>query len=251
VELAQKIHESASPEPRAPSPDSATALEFTAVVKAYGGLRPLRIASLRLDAGERLALLGFDQPMAEVFINLATGATLPDAGEVAQFGRPTSLIADGAEWLVAVDRFGIVAARAVLLEQLTVVQNLAMPFTLDIEPPPDAERSRAEALAREVGLPDAAWAAPLGDLDAAAAMRVRLGRAIAHGPEILLLEHASAAIDRGGVREFGAIVRAVAERRSIAVVSVGADEAFARALGGRVAALEPATGHLKPRRRWF
>jgi len=226
-------------------------LEFSHVSKAYGGLRPLRIAALSVNAGERLALLGFDQPMAEVFVNLATGATLPDAGEVAQFGRPTSAIADGAEWLTAVDRFGIVAARAVLLERLTVVQNLAMPFTLDIEPPPDGARARAEALAREVGLPETAWTAPLLELDAAAALRVRLGRAIAHGPRILLLEHASATIGRDGVAAFGATVRSLAERRSIAIVSVGADEAFARALGGAVASLDPATGNLKPRRRWF
>ena len=58
--------------------------------KEYGGLRPLRIAELRVAAGERVAILGFDQPSAEVFVNLATGATLPDAGEVSVFGRATS-----------------------------------------------------------------------------------------------------------------------------------------------------------------
>ena len=228
-----------------------TALEFAGVSKVFGGLRPLRIASLRVGGGERVALVGFDAPMAEVFVNLATGAALPDAGEVTQFGRPTSAIADGGEWLAAVDRFGIVSGRAVLLEQMTVVQNLAMPFTLEIEPPPAAERARAEALAREVDLPEPTWAVAVSQLDAAAAMRVRLARAIAHDPQILLLEHASAAMARNLVHAFGATVRSVAKRRAIAVVSVGADEAFARALGGTVAALDAATGNLKPRRRWF
>ena len=226
-----------------------TILEFAGVSKAFGGLRPLRIAALRVGGGERVALVGFDPPMAEVFVNLATGAALPDDGEVTQFGRPTSAIADGDEWLAAVDRFGIVSGRAVLLEQMTAVQNLAMPFTLEIEPPPPAERARAEALAREVDLAEVRWSAPLSQLDAAAAMRVRLGRAIAHDPQILLLEHASAALARDHVDAFGALVRSVAERRGIAVVSVGADEAFARALGGTVAALDAATGGLKPRTR--
>jgi ABC-type polar amino acid transport system ATPase subunit len=228
-----------------------TVLEFAGVSKAFGGLRPLRIAELRVGAGERAALLGFDQPMAEVFVNLATGATLPDEGQVTQFGRPTSAIADSADWLAAVDRFGIVSDRAVVLAQMTAVQNLAMPFTLDIEPPPAAERARAEAIAREVGLPEAAWERPLFELEAAAALRVRLGRAVALDPEILLLEHATATVARGLAGEIGAVVRAVAERRRIAVVSVGADEAFARALGGRVVALDPATGGLKPRGGWF
>jgi len=228
-----------------------TVLEFAGVSKAFGGLRPLRIAELRVGAGERAALLGLDQPMAEVFVNLATGATLPDEGQVTQFGRPTSAIADSADWLAAVDRFGIVSDRAVVLAQMTAVQNLAMPFTLDIEPPPAAERARAEAIAREVELPEAAWERPLFELEAAAALRVRLGRAVALDPEILLLEHATATVARSLAGEIGAVVRAVAERRRIAVVSVGADEAFARALGGRVVALDPATGRLKPRGGWF
>ncbi len=145
-----------------------------------------------------MALLGFDQPTAEVFVNLATGATLPDAGEVSIFGRPPRAIDDSADWLATVDRFGIVSERAVLLDALTVIQNLAMPFTLEIEPPPDEVRLRAEALAREVGLPD--------DVLDAAGRRARcrragcgcaLGRAIALDPAIVLLEHASARAARG------------------------------------------------------
>ena len=54
-------------------------LEFSGTSKAYGGLRPLRIAALRIAAGDRVAILGLDQPSADVFVNLATGATLPDA----------------------------------------------------------------------------------------------------------------------------------------------------------------------------
>ena len=104
-----------------------------------------------------MALLGFDQPTAEVFVNLATGATLPDGGEVRVFGRPTRAIDDSADWLATVDRFGIVSERAVLLDALSVIQNLAMPFTLEIEPPPDDVRQRAEALAHEVGLAASAW----------------------------------------------------------------------------------------------
>src|SRR5205807_1268378 len=122
---------------------------------------------LRAAPGDRVAILGLDQVAAEVFINLATGATLPDAGEVRLFGRTTSAITDSADWLATIDRLGIVSDRAVLLDQLTVVQNLAMPFTLDIEPPPDRERARAEALAREVGLPEPSWTVPLVELDGA------------------------------------------------------------------------------------
>ena len=42
--------------------------------------------------------------------------------------------------------------RLVLLDSLTVLQNLAMPFTLDIEPVAPDMAARATALAADVGL---------------------------------------------------------------------------------------------------
>jgi len=227
-------------------------LELAEVTKDYRGLRPLRIHRLVVAAGESVAILGVDGVMAEVFVNLVTGAAVPDRGEIQVFGRPTTAVSDSAEWLALVDRFGIVSERAVLLDALTVIQNLAMPFTLDIEPPPPADRARAEALAREVGLDESAWTAPVARLDAAAAMRVRLGRAIALDPGVLLLEHASAPLPPEAAAGFAATVRAVAERRGIAVVALTADEAFARALDGIVLVPEPASGALNQRARgWF
>jgi ABC-type transporter Mla maintaining outer membrane lipid asymmetry ATPase subunit MlaF len=227
---------------------TAALVEFAGVSKNYGGLRPLRVEDLRVHAGEQIAIVGPDQPAAEVFVNLATGATLPDAGEVRLFGRNSAAITDSADWLATIDRVGIVSDRAVLLEQLTVVQNLAIPFTLDIEPPPDVERERAEALAREVGLPQPSWTTALTALDATAATRVRLGRAIALDPAVLLLEHATARLPRDAVGPLGAEIRALAERRGVALIAITADEQFAHAVASRVLTLEPATGRLKERR---
>jgi ABC-type lipoprotein export system ATPase subunit len=231
---------------------TASVLEFAEVAKNYGGLRPLRVAHLRVEPGQRTAIIGFDRPGAEVFVNLATGATLPDTGTVTIFDRATSAITDGSDWLSTVDRVGIVSERAVLLEQLTVVQNLAMSFTLDIEPPPPAERVRAEALAQEIGVGEPHWTTPLAGLDPLAAMRVRLGRAVALDPAVVLLEHASASLSREASAEFAASVRAVADRRKIAVIALTADESFARGIGATVLAHEPATGRLKESGRgWF
>ena len=54
-------------------------------------------------------------------------------GEVVVAGRPTASIATPEEWLAYLDRFGLVNARAVLLDQLTVGQNLAVARTLIAE----------------------------------------------------------------------------------------------------------------------
>ena len=228
-------------------------LQIAGVSKNFGGLRPLRLQDLTVAAGDHVAVIGFDQPSAEVFVNLVTGATLPDAGTVRLFGRSTADIADSADWLAVVDRFGIVSTRAVLLDQLTVIQNLAMPFTLEIEPPADDIQQRAVRLAADVGLPEEGWTRPVGSLDLPSRARIRLARALALDPAVLLLEHASAGLEGEAAASFGADVRAIASRRRIASVAVTADETFASAAASHVLTWEPATGRLIDRRRrgWF
>jgi len=228
-------------------------LELKDVSKSYGGLRPLRIQRLTVSPAECVVILGMDQPMAEVFVNLVTGASLADRGSVAVFGQPTSAIADSTEWLAVVDRFGIVSDRAVMLEGFTVLQNLAVPFTLDIEPPSDESRMRAAALAREVGLAEGEWDKPVGALNGAARADVRLARALALDPAVLLLEHPTAAVDRQDVSALGRRVRSVARRRGAAVVVLTADQPFAESLDGRLVTLDAATGRLRERRGtgWF
>lgn len=230
---------------------SAPVLELSNLVKDYRGLRPLRVERLAVHTGQSVAIVGLDQITAEVFVNLVTGATLPDRGEVKVFGRSTASIGDSADWLTVVDRFGIVTVRAVLLDAFSVIQNLAVPFTLDIEPPSADIRERAANLAREVGLPETAWSTPIADLDETARARVRLARSLALDPAILLLEHATAAMPRADVETFGRQLNAIAAARGAALVAATADEAFARAVARQVLALDAATGKFNERRRWF
>jgi ABC-type transporter Mla maintaining outer membrane lipid asymmetry ATPase subunit MlaF len=232
---------------------SLAVLELSGVVKDYLGLRPLRIADLRVHAGEHVALVGLDQAAAEVLVNLVTGATLPESGEIRAFGRATSAITDSADWLASVDRFGIVSERAVLLDQVSVIQNLAMPFTLEIEPPPEEVRQRAAAMAREIGIHESMWERPIAALDAIARMRLRLGRALALDPEILLLEHVSAGLTPPDAAALAADIRRVAAARRAAIVAATVDESFARAIADRVLKWQPATGQLSEQRssRWF
>ena len=224
--------------------DEARALEFVGVVKQYGALRPLRMAALSLSRGAMVAVKGLDLPAAETFVNLATGATLPDEGEVRVFGRSTAAVTEADEWLTWLDRFGIVTDRAVLLEDLTVAQNLAMTLSLDVDPIAADLRIAVEEIAELAGLTAALIdrkVATIGPLERA---RVRLGRAVALGPSLLLLEHSSATLEASDAATYAGDVRRVVQARQLSAIALTADAAFASAITSDVRTHVPATGAL-------
>lgn len=223
-------------------------VHLSSVSKAYGGIRPLRVRSLTVAPGTIVALAGFDQATAEVFVNLVTGATLPEEGVVSVFGRPTADIADSADWLATVDRFGIVSDRVVLLEQFTPLQNIAMSLTLDVEPLPEPIREQAAALAREAGLDKDGFDRPIAEIGVAVRHRVRLARALAVSPAVLLVEHPIAGLEAPEVAPLARDIRRAAESRGLAVIVLAADVSTAMPFAPRVLMLNGGTGELKETR---
>ena len=224
-------------------------LQISKVRKQYHGLRPLRINELSIAAGERVALSGLDAGAAEVLVNLVTGASLPDEGEVIVTGRPTASIADGEEWLASLDRFGIVSPRAVLLDATTLLQNLAMPLSLEIEPVPPGIAEQVHALAREAGIDPVQLEKPIAALDAVTRARAHLARAVALEPSLLILEHPTAGFVAGDGASFGQAVASVAGARSLATLMISEDAEFSAAAATRRLALHGASGDLRPPRR--
>ena len=224
------------------------------VTKRYHGLRPLRVRRVDLRRGETLAFLGFDQTAAEVLVDLITGATVPDEGEVTVLGRTTTSITDGHMWLDMLDQCGVISERAVLVEQFTAEQNLAIALSLDVEDMPDGVRSEVRRLAQEAGVTEAELAQPVSVLSSTARLRIRLGRALALGPQILLAEHPSASLTPNETPAFAADLSDIVAKRRLAALVLTADSTFARAVAQQVLTLQPATGELKPAtgwRRWF
>jgi predicted ABC-type transport system involved in lysophospholipase L1 biosynthesis ATPase subunit len=220
------------------------------VSKDYRGLRPLRIQELEIREGQAVAILGFDQTTAEVLVSLITGAITPDSGDVMVFGQSTRDIVDADAWLQGLDHFGILSERAVLLDQLTAEQNLAVPFSLELDDITADLRGRVRRLAEEVGLDENDLQKGVGALSPAARQRVRLGRALALQPRVLLAEHPSASLNGEGVPEFAADLSAVVSSRSLTSVVLTADRTFAGAVAPVVLELNAATGELKPSARW-
>jgi ABC-type transporter Mla maintaining outer membrane lipid asymmetry ATPase subunit MlaF len=203
-------------------------IEFRGVEKALGESFPLRINKFILRKNERVVLAGLAGPMAEAVMHLIIGASVPDQGDVIVFGTNTRDIRTDTEWLASLDRFGLVSNRAVLLDQSTIAENLALPMTLAIDPMAPEIRAKVEALAREVRLaPELLDQRPPPNTgNVAARTDIHLARALAHDPQVLLLEGQGAF-----GYEFGAKIRTIADARGLAMIAVSDDDRFARETG--------------------
>lgn len=225
-------------------------LELANIQKSYHSLRPLRVQALSLAAGERVAVSGLDAGVSEVLVNLVTGASLPDRGEVRVLGRATSEIADGEAWLASLEGFGIVSPRGVLLDAVTIEQNIAMVFTLEIDEIPPAIAEKVATLAGACGIADVRMMT--AEAPPEVRTRVHLARAVALAPTLLILEHPTAGLSPAAADALAADVVAVTEARGLAALILTQDERFARAAAHRALKLEPATGALPPLKRgWF
>ena len=223
------------------------------VVKNYGGLRPLRMARLDLRSGERVAIGGIDANAAPALVSLVTGAALPDEGTIQVFGRSTAEIGNGDEWLASLDRFGIVSPRAVLLEDATLEQNLAMPYTLQIDPVPREVAENVKTLAAECGIAVDSLMQPVAKFPPELRARVHFARAMALAPELLILEHPTADMAEPSRAAFGRDVAAATQARGVSMLALTFDLEFASMVAHRSLMLNGATGALTAwkRRRWF
>jgi len=220
-------------------------LEITGLRKDFQALRPLRLANLAVNPGDIVSIGGIDAIAAATLVHLITGAALPDEGDVTLFGQNTRAITDSDAWLKSLDGIGMVTARGILIEMFTILQNIAMSFTLDVDPVDPRVIPEASALAREVGIDSALIDVPAGKTGPDVQMRVHLARSLALGPRLLIADHPSASLPRETVSAFGADLSRIVQSRRLALLAITADDVLAKAIGGRRLELVAASGELR------
>lgn len=229
-------------------------IHLSGIVKTIAAPQPFRLADFTAFAVDRIVLGGLDEGEAELFIHLVTGAVVPDEGRVLINGRDTREIATDTEWLHSLDQFGIVTARAVLIDKISAAENLALPLTVSIDPMADDIRARVTSAGAGAGLSDSQLRGPAGELSPAARLRLHLARAVIGGPRLLLLEHPTASLDQksGESAAFGSALARLSNERGFGWIAISNDDAFAKANGGKRLVVDAKTGKVTARRRfWF
>ncbi len=115
----------------------------------------LRIPALTVEAGERVAVIGPSGSGKTTLLQLVAGIHVPEEGRVETAGAVLTSLDDGARRAFRIRNVGLVFQEFELLDYLSVLDNVLLPYRLNPAQRLDASaRARAEALLRRVGLGD-------------------------------------------------------------------------------------------------
>ena len=183
-------------------------LELKNVSLSYGDLRVLRDVSLRLDPGERIAVMGPSCCGKTSLLRVIAGLQSPDSGTVERTAR----------------RLSFVFQEPRLLPWLTAEENVRLVL-------PDAHQGEdAAAWLSRFGLGDAADKLP-AELSGGMQQLVSLARALVCASDLLLLDEPFKALDATAKQN---AISAVSGGTDAAIILVTHDAREAEALGCRV-----------------
>jgi len=183
--------------------------------------------SLRIAAGESIAILGRSGSGKTTLLSLLAGLDLPTSGTLSLGGTSlTGLNEDGRAALRA-GRVGFVFQSFQLLSGLTALENVMLPA--ELAGLPDAE-ARARSTLAQVGLEARTTHFP-HQLSGGEQQRVALARAFASGPEILFADEPTGNLDVATGAAIIELMFALNRERGTTLVLVTHDQQLAARCG--------------------
>ena len=115
----------------------------------------LKIDDLKVQAGQKVAVVGPSGSGKTTLLNLVAGILSPAAGQIVVNGHQRTGISNAEARDVRATHLGLVFQEFELLEYLSVLDNILLPYRISPALKLDAQvRQRAVQLARDVGIED-------------------------------------------------------------------------------------------------
>jgi peptide/nickel transport system ATP-binding protein len=234
--LAPPLREPASPLPPAERvSDGTAAVSLDGAARDYGsgegrmlGLPPTTAAFRR---GGFHVVTGPSGSGKTTLLRLVTGLDRPTRGRVATLGTELAALDRDALARFRARHLGLVDQIRDLVPFLSARENVELGLAIRGINGPEA-RDRADAALARFGLAEHADRAPEG-LSAGERLRVALARAMAAGPELLVLDEPTAALDRSGAREVAALLHAL-DDGNVTILATTHDQALIAAASDRL-----------------
>jgi len=194
-------------------------VELVDVVKEYPGRPPLRVlhgVSLRIGAGERVAVVGASGSGKTTMLSIMGTLDDPTAGRVLVDGLDVAELRERDRSALRARRLGFVFQQFFLLPALDALENVDLGLLYSGAPARLRALHSAEALER-VGLGDRMHHRP-GELSGGEQQRVAIARAIARDPAVLFADEPTGALDSATGESILALLTSIADAGTAVVV---------------------------------
>ncbi len=200
-------------------------IEARDITKSFGQTQALRGASVAINPGEILAIMGPSGSGKSTLLYCLAGIFPPDSGEVWFDGRRLDTLNEAERTRLRRTTFGFVFQFGQLVPELTTADNIALPLILN-----RTGRKAAYAQARQwldrLGLGDKA-ARRTGELSGGEAQRVAVARALAIGPRVLFADEPTGSLDTLTGEKVMSLLMGLAREQGTTVVLVTHDAGVA------------------------
>ena len=184
-----------------------------------------------------MAVLGRSGTGKSVLLRLIIGLTQPDSGSVCIHGEDLAGLTLDQMSAIRL-KMGFLFQHAALYDSLTVAENVAFPMQHHRKGMSQSEQSdRVRDLLSEVGMDGSLDKMP-SDISGGMQKRVGLARALALGPEILLLDEPTAGLDPISSGEIDDLVLKLQREHHMASIVVTHDLHSAKTIADRLALLD-------------
>lgn len=200
------------------------------VASPQGRLDILQPIDLDIGAGERCAIVGPSGSGKTTLLALLAGLDLPSAGRVWLGDAELSALDEDARAALRRTRVGFVFQNFQLLENLSALDNVALPLELRGEP--DA-RARARDLLERVGLAERMHHYP-PTLSGGEQQRVALARAFVGRPQVLFADEPTGSLDRASAQAVLELMFDLNRAAGTTLVVVTHDDALAARVDRRL-----------------
>jgi putative ABC transport system ATP-binding protein len=149
--------------------------------------------SLRIERGERVAVMGPSGSGKSTLLNLVCGLDEPTSGEVRIDGSNIASMDDDRRTRLRREKIGMVFQTFNLLPTLTALENVALPLRLNGSSKKEAD-SRAKAMLEKVGLGARVTHRP-DQMSGGERQRIAIARALIFQPPVLLADEPTGNLD--------------------------------------------------------
>jgi putative ABC transport system ATP-binding protein len=192
----------------------------------------LDTVTLAITEGEAVAVLGPSGSGKSTLLNLVAGLDRPTAGTVTVAGCRIDTLGETRSARFRRDRIGLVFQFFHLLDELTVLENTALPARL-AGVSRSAALGRAEVLLERLGVARHARAYP-GRLSGGERQRVAVARALVNRPALLLADEPTGALDTASGQEVRDLLLELHREEGQTIIMVTHDLALARSCATRI-----------------